>query len=266
MTGADVTDAALTGPQTEALQADGFLVIDEFVGMDEVVRLRVIFDRLFGSDAGRADGKRFNLAGLEDPSAATTLPQIIEPSTFAPELKDGEFVRRARAVARGVFGDDLLDGFGEHMIFKPAGAGAETPWHQDMAYHDPALIERSINFWMPLDDTDTQNGCMHYIPGSNSQDVLRHHSIGNDPRVHGLEVDGADLYRDRGVACPMPARGCVLHLPTTLHYAGANTSTRQRRAYILIMSATPIPRAQPIDNYWMREKRTGFRVAQRQGS
>lgn len=253
------SDSSLTGAQRAALDKDGFLVIEPFVGMEEVMRLRAVFDRLFGSEAGRAEGKRLNLAGLEDPNAAMVLPQLVEPSKFAPELQDGEFSRRARAVAQGVFGDELFDGFGEHMIFKPARTGAATPWHQDMAYHNPAMIERSINFWMPLDDTDIDNGCMHYVPGSHRNDVLPHHSIGNDPRVHGLEVDDPEQYRDRGVACPMAAGGCVLHLPTTLHYAGPNESDRQRRAYILIMSATPIPRPKPIDNYWMREKRTMYR-------
>ncbi len=252
-------DFQLTETQHARLEKDGFLVIDNFVDVEEVARLRTVFDRLFASEAGRAEGKRVNLAGLDSPDAEKILPQLVEPSNFAPELNDGAFVRHARGIAQGVFGDSLLDGFGEHMIFKPAGAGAETPWHQDMAYHNPAAIERSINFWMPLDDTDTENGCMHYVPGSHRADVLPHHSIGHDARVHGLEVDDAGQYHHRGVACPMAAGGCVLHLPTTLHYAGPNVSSRQRRAYILIMNATPIPRSAPIDNYWMREKRTNYR-------
>ncbi len=252
-------DSQLTESQRARLDKDGFLVIDNFVDAAEVARLRTVFDRLFASDAGRAEGKRINLAGLDDPDAEKILPQIVGPSSFAPELKDGAFVRHARTLAQAVFGDALLDGFGEHMIFKPAGAGAETPWHQDMAYHNPAAIEHSINFWMPLDDTDVDNGCMHYIPGSHRSDVLPHHSIGNDPRIHGLEVDEAAQYNELGVACPMAAGGCVLHLPTTLHYAGPNMSDRQRRAYILIMNATPTPRAEAIDNYWMREKRTSYR-------
>ena len=255
-----MTARPLTDGQYAALERDGYVAVDHFVDSDEVARLRTLFDRLFASEAGRAEGKRFNLAGLEGGVAEPVLPQILEPSDYAPDLKDGPFVRRSRAVARASFGDALLDGFGEHMILKPAGTGAETPWHQDMAYHDPALIERSINFWMPLDDTDTDNGCMHYVPGSHRNDVLPHHSIGHDPRIHGLEVDGAERYRGRGIPCPLAAGGCVLHLPTTLHYAGPNRSRRQRRAYILIMSATPIARASPIDNYWMREKRNAFSV------
>ncbi len=250
---------SLTDAQRATLESEGFLALERFVGDDEIARLRTIYDRLFSSETGRGEGKRVDLVAADGARAATILPLLAEPSRFAPELKDGAFLRNAREAARSVFGAALReDFFGEHMIFKPAGAGSETPWHQDMAYHDPALIERSINFWMPLDDADGENGCMHYVPGSHRYDVLPHHSIGDDPRVHGLEVDDAAQYHARSVAVPCRAGGCVLHLPTTLHYAGPNPTSRQRRAYTLIMHAAPIPREAPIDNYWLRDKRTSY--------
>jgi hypothetical protein len=251
--GADELGAA----ELARLDEDGFLVIESFVSAEEVERLRTVYDRLFGSDAGRAEGKRIDLVGAESPGAPN-LPQIIEPSRFAPELRSGEYVARARSLARAFLGEDLLDGFGDHMIFKPPGAGAATPWHQDAAYHDPTKVERSINFWMPLDDADLDNGCLHYVPGSHRSDVLPHHSIGNDPRVHGLEVDHPESWHERSVACPIAAGGCALHLPTTLHYAGPNRSARQRRAYTLIMHAPSLSRTMPIDNYWMGERHENF--------
>ncbi|MEO1016181.1 MAG: phytanoyl-CoA dioxygenase family protein [Pseudomonadota bacterium] len=234
----------------------GYVAVEAFVARDEVDRLRIIVDRLFSSRAGWEDGNQFDLAGLDDAANNAALPQLLYPSKYAPELAESSFLQRAREIAASLFGNDLADDYGEHMIVKPPYSGSETPWHQDQAYHDPAAIERSINFWMPLDDTDEENGCMHYVPGSNRHDVLPHHSIGDDPRVHGLEVDNAGQYHEQAVACPLLAGGCVMHLPTTLHYAGPNTSSRQRRAYILIMQATALPRDRPIDNYWMREKRT----------
>ena len=254
--------AFLSGEQRARLDADGFLAIDNFVDAPEVQRLGRVFDRLFASDAGRADGRRIDLAGLDDPDAPSRLPQIVEPSEDAPELKEGPFLARARAIARDLFGEALTGRVGEHMIFKPSGEGSATPWHQDQAYHDPATIERSLNFWLALDEADVENGCMHYVPGSHRLDVMPHHSIGRDPRIHGLEVDGAENWQKRGVPVPLRAGGCVLHLPTTLHYAGPNFSTRQRRAYILIMNAAPVMRDRPIDNYWMRDKQSSFRKAE----
>ena len=74
--------------------------------------------------------------------------------------------------------------------------------------------------------------------------------------MHGLEVDDANEFAKTVFPCPLSAGDVVLHLPTTLHYAGLNTTPRQRRTYIVAMIASSEPRAIPVDSYWMREKRT----------
>ena len=236
------------------LSKNGFVSVSNFAEPEELEALRAIFDRLFKTGAGWADGNQFDLAGTDEGKAR--LPQILKPSRYAPELLNLGVIERAREITRDYFETDGEITMGEHMIFKPPHVGDVTPWHQDQAYHDPSQDERSINFWIPLDDTDVANGCMQYVPGSNNLDVLPHHSIGNDPRVHGLEVDDAETLAATVTACPLSAGDAVLHLPTTLHYAGPNTTPRQRRAYIIAMVAPSKPRAVPVDNYWMREKQT----------
>ncbi len=245
----------LSAGQKRQLSQDGFLTISGFVESRELETLRTIFDRLFATKAGWSDGNQFDLAGTDD-GGAPRLPQILKPSRYAPELLDLSPVRNARAITRDFFSTDSDPEMGEHMIFKPPHVGSTTPWHQDQAYHDPTLDERSLNFWIPLDDTDVANGCMQYVPGSHRMDVLPHHSIGNDPRVHGLEVDEPERFAGNVVACPLSAGDAVLHLPTTLHYAGPNRTDCQRRAYIVSMVAPSAKRAVPVDNFWMREKRT----------
>lgn len=242
---------ALTEEQSRALSEQGFVAIPSFLAGDELVVIRTIFDHLFRDKVGQDEGRQFDLAG-GGTDGALKLPQILEPSDYAPELRDLDVVRRAAEITQNYFDSDATPVMGEHMIFKPAHVGNVTPWHQDQAYHDPAMDERSINFWIALDDTDIENGCMQYVPGSHENDVLPHHPIGHDRKVHGLEVDNPDAFTHSVVACPLKAGGCAMHLPKTLHYAGPNRTDRQRRAYILIMQAPPVKRAVPVDNYWMR--------------
>lgn len=243
--------AELTDEQNRALTEQGFVAVSSFVSGDELDAIRTIFDRLFAEKVGQDEGRQFDLAGGRS-EGSLKLPQILEPSDYAPELRDLDVIARASAITQAYFDSDATPVMGEHMIFKPAHVGNVTPWHQDQAYHDPAMDERSINFWIALDDTDVDNGCMQYVPGSHANDVLPHHPIGHDPSVHGLEVDQPDKLTHTTVACPLQAGGCVMHLPKTLHYAGPNGTARQRRAYILIMQAPPVKRAVPVDNYWMR--------------
>lgn len=239
---------SLSAHQREFFEHNGFLWLDAITTPDEVRRMRVIYDRLFDSGAGREDGLLYQLGDR--------LPQLVEPSRYAPELKDTEYFANARAIATQLFGDDLEPDIGEHMIYKPPMIAGETPWHQDQAYHDPGLVYRNVNFWLPLDDATVESGCMHFVPGSHRLDVLPHRPIGGDPSVDGLEVDMSQFERD-SVACPIPAGGCTMHASYTLHYAGPNRSETPRRAYILVLRATPVARDEPLDLYWQQPSEAG---------
>lgn len=236
-------------------ERDGFLTLDAITTTEEIAWLREVYDRLIDEKVGWEEGNQFDLAGTDEDGEAA-LPQILGPSRYVPELLETHYRKNAAAIARQILGDGLSDRVGEHMIYKPPRRGAATPWHQDQAYHDPTLKYRGVNFWMPLDDVTVDSGCLQFVPGSHRLDVLPHHSINHDPRIHGLEVDHPEQYTDQAVACPIPAGGATIHACYLLHYAEANTTDRPRRAYTLSFRCEPVVRDVPIDNYWRREQKT----------
>ena len=247
-------EVRLTDGQLDAFEKDGFVAMDAIASNEEIAWLREVYDRLFDERVGWEEGSQFDLAGTDDDEPS--LPQILGPSRYVPELLDTEYRRNARAIAEQILGSGITDRVGEHMIYKPAGRGAPTPWHQDQAYHDPTLQYRGINFWMPLDDATVNSGCLQFVPGSHKLDVLPHHSINHDPRIHGLEVDDPDQWSKKAVACPVPAGGATIHACYLLHYAEPNTSDRPRRAYTLTFRCEPTKRDVPVDDYWNRAKAT----------
>lgn len=249
--------------QVEQFHNHGYLALDALIPEEEIEQVRDIYDRLFGEKTGWDKGDQFDLAGTDEGEAA--LPQLLRPSRYAPELRETHYVRNAQAIAQQLLGPEMIEKHGEHMIFKPARFGAATPWHQDQAYHDPTMCQRGVNFWLPLDDADVESGCLHFVPGSHKLDVLPHHPINNDPRIHGLEVDHPERWEKEAVACPIPAGGATLHASYMLHSAKANSSSRPRRAYILTFRLPAQKRAVPIDNYWKRTQQTA-RAARAQQS
>ncbi len=244
---------SLTSDQIAFFHREGYLALPRLMQEREVARIRDIYDRLFENRVGRDVGDQFDLAGTDEEGEEALLPQILGPSKYAPELLDGEYRANARRIARQILGAEADLG-GDHMIFKPPRVGVATPWHQDQAYWDESLDYRSLSIWIPLQEATIENGCMWFVPLSHESDVLAHHSIGHDPRVHGLEVDGADV--SLAVACPLPAGGATLHHCRTLHYTGPNLSDVPRRAYILGAGAPATPRRVPYDFYWNRLKHT----------
>lgn len=242
----------LTQEQIDFYKSEGYLVLPSITTEEELAQLRTIYDRLFAERAGRAEGNQFDLAGVDDDNARATLPQILRPSKYAPELNSFLFKANARAIAEQLLGGEC-DG-GEHAILKPARYGAATPWHQDEAYWNPDFAYNSLSVWMPLQDATVESGCMQFVPGSHGQGVLPHHPINNDPRIHGLEVD--ELDPAQVVPCPIPAGGVTIHHCRTLHYAGPNLSDEPRRAYIQVFGLPTEPYPGERDFYWQRMQQT----------
>lgn len=224
---------------------------------DEIAWVRGIYDRLFAERAGWNRGDQFDLAGTDEPDAKPRLPQLMNPAIYAPELQKAGFRQAALELARQLLGEDAQPG-DEHAILKPAEDGAETPWHQDQAYWDPAYEYDAISIWTPLQEATLENGCMSFIPGSHGRGILPHHSIGHDARVHGLETD--EVERNVAVVCPLPAGGCTIHHCRTLHYAGPNRSRQPRRAYILTFRKPPERLAVPREFPWLAARRAARQV------
>jgi ectoine hydroxylase-related dioxygenase (phytanoyl-CoA dioxygenase family) len=235
----------LSQEQVDAFHRDGFIAVESLTTPAEVAVLREVYDRLF--DRRDFGDDRLELAALDD-EGRETLPQIMNPEKYAPELEDTQARANALAIARQLLGPKA-ERAGDHAIMKPPGHGAPTPWHQDEAYWHPGYEHAGISVWMPLQAAVPESGCMQFVPGSHRSDVLPHHLI--DPDAHALEAD-EQVREEDAVALPLPPGGCTIHHCRTLHYAGANRSREPRRAYIMGFSVPAKPLAEPRDFYWQR--------------
>src|SRR5688500_12136607 len=180
----------LTHEQIDFYHREGYLALEALTSQEEVAWLQPIYDRLFAERAGREAGDQFDLARADADDEAAALPQTLGPSKYAPEPLHGLFRVNAIAVAKPLLGREAQPQR-EHAILKPARPGAATPWHQDEAYWIPALSYNALSIWIPLQPATLANGCMQFVPGSHKHEVLPHHPINNDPRIHGLEADAA---------------------------------------------------------------------------
>ncbi len=222
----------LTAEQVLFFHLNGYLAITEPVTDEaELAWMREVYDRIFAQRAGRESGDQFDLAGSDEEGKEAALPQILNPAKYAPELAQGKYLKTLEAIAKQLFGPEAGVGVA-HAIYKPAGLGAPTPWHQDEAYWDPEFQYQNASIWMPLQEATVENGCLWFMPGSHEWPVTEHRPIGGDVRVHGLEMTNLDLVKG-GVPCPLPAGGVTIHRNRTAHYAGPNTSDIPRRALIL---------------------------------
>ena len=246
----------LTQSQIDFFAREGFLALDALTTPEDVAILRESYDRIFAQKAGREVGDQFDLGGTDEEGREAVLPQILNPSKYAPELNDSLLLVNATAVAKQLLGDEANCSFA-HAIYKPARTGAQTPWHQDASYWNPEYRYRSVSIWVPLQEATEANGCMHFVPRSHELDVVDHQSINNDPRIHGLELAPHERWRVKDpVACPLPPGGATFHGGSMFHHTPANRSDIPRRAIILNGGVPAAKRDQPRQFPWLQQKKT----------
>src|SRR4249919_3839774 len=92
-----------------------------------------------------------------------------------------------------------LDFWYDQFLGKPPGKSVPTYWHQDEGYWGRNLADRGITGWIPLQDVDRVNGCMHFIDGGHVHGVLPHRL------VEGMQSDLliCEVDESRTVVCPM---------------------------------------------------------------
>jgi hypothetical protein len=223
----------LTMDQMSEFYRRGFIALQQITTPQDLGVIRDLLAGLFDRFDQLPKDLAIDLGGKKSHAGAQRIPQINSASTLEPRLLQTQYFKNATAVARQVLGEKSRLNF-DHAIYKPPHNGKETPWHQDLAYParvHPNTIRFGMNFWMPLQDASVESGCMQFVPYSNLGNLLPHHPVGNDPEVHTLETDAVD--KSKAVACPVPAGGCTIHQPKTLHYTGPNQTDQWRRVWIL---------------------------------
>ena len=250
--------------ETEAqfYRDNGYLAVARVTSDEELEWLREVYDQLLAMPpTGLLDGI-FDLARPYGTTDKPLLGQLLLPERHVPAIHKTQMWRNARRIASRLLGIEAAkcESWG-HIIFKGASSPAETFWHQDEAYWDVTKDYNALGSWLALDDVDTNNGCLWFVPGSQRGEVLPHMHGGNDPNEHVLMFsEPGDT--SAGVPVPLKAGGMTFHHARTHHYAGANKTPRIRRAWANEFQTTPIPRAVPKEFPWIAAGRKALKEAE----
>jgi ectoine hydroxylase-related dioxygenase (phytanoyl-CoA dioxygenase family) len=237
----------------------GYLVVERVTTAAELDWLSRTYDALLARPrSGLPDGV-FDVTRPYGSLAPPSVGQLLMPERFVAAVRSTALWRNARRIAvelLGVPAAEVQD-WG-HLVFKAAGTGGETPWHQDEAYWDVRRHYHAVAAWLPLQDVDVHNGCLWFLPGSHRGQVVRHRHLGDDPAVHLLEP-ATPIDTHRAVPVSLPAGGMSFHHPRVLHFAGANRSLVVRRAWATEFQTAPVARSVPADRPWVRDGEAALR-------
>jgi 2-oxoglutarate-dependent dioxygenase len=235
-------DAGLD-PERAAFERDGVIRWGPFCTPAELAELRGAVERAFFADAATAAGVR-DLSEREGKPLEYGLLQKVdlwrEDPVFAGLVARPDVVER---VERLLGGPVRL--FRDHSFYKPGGKGEASNLllHQDNRYWhlEPP---QAATIWIALDDATVQNGCVHYVLGSQRRGRIQHERT----------VPGAVLVEavndEEPVPFPVPAGDALFHHAQVLHGSRPNQTDLPRRAYCIVyMRADITRRGEPVTDY-----------------
>ena len=149
----------------------------------------------------------------------------------------------------------------DQLFCKPARDGGVVAWHQDYSYWTRTIPMNHLTCWIGLDDSTTENGCLHYIPGSHRWDLLPITGLAND--MDSIQTVLTDEQKEafKPTAVELKAGECSFHHPLAVHGSYENRSERPRRAVVLntfrdgtvsdndeamLVGTDPVPRGQAM--------------------
>ncbi len=135
--------------------------------------------------------------------------------------------------ASQLFGNAAVRFWHDQIFCKPAHHGGVVAWHQDYSYWTRTGPIQHLTSWIALDDANTENGCLYYIPKSHHWGLL-------DKPVLAGEMDGLKAMLTEAqqkdfhpVPVELKAGYASFHHPLMVHGSFENRSNRQRRAFVL---------------------------------
>ena len=121
----------------------------------------------------------------------------------------------------------------DQLFVKPAHHGGIVAWHQDYSYWTRTTPLAHLTCWIGLDDSTTENGCVHYVPGSHKWDLLPRGSLADDMNEVYGRLSDEQKQEFKSVAIELKAGEASFHHPMLIHGSFENRSDRSRRAAVI---------------------------------
>ncbi len=228
-----------TPEQIESYRDDGFVVVESFLGAEEVEGLREHFARAFAHEweTGLQPDEVNYEPGVTPPDKTRQLCNVWKA--------DRTIAATVLAARNAEFGARLADLPGlrllqDNAIWKPP-SGKALLCHQDAAYVGWLEPPNMTTCWMALDDTSADAGTIYYVRGSNHWPRASAGGQFHAPDdwlgyVREVTPAGAEIEL---VPIEVPAGGAAFHDGWTFHGSPPNErADKERRAVVSHMVST----------------------------
>jgi hypothetical protein len=135
--------------------------------------------------------------------------------------------------AHQLLGNSAVRFWHDQLFCKPAKHGGVVAWHQDYSYWTRTVSMQHLTCWTALDNSGTENGCLHYIPGSHRWGLLNAPGLAGN--MDGLHETLSTEQKKEFQPVPVELKHgyATFHHPLMVHGSYENKSEKGRRAFVL---------------------------------
>jgi ectoine hydroxylase-related dioxygenase (phytanoyl-CoA dioxygenase family) len=216
----------LSPSQISAYQENGFLVVPDFLELQELQELRAGVDaaveqlgnrRITGGELDWVDDDSYYTKVFKQRLNLWRINKAVKAVVLSPEL--GQMAARLAGV-------DGVRVWHDQALIKEPYANP-TAWHLDNPYWS-FHSKNSISIWIALDDATPENGCLYFLPGTHRRARFDNANIGQN--IADLFKIYPEFLTVASVSAPMKAGSASFHNGLCAHGAGANMTNGYRRA------------------------------------
>ena len=121
----------------------------------------------------------------------------------------------------------------DQLFCKPAHHGGIVAWHQDYSYWTRTVPMAHLSCWIGLDDSNRENGCVHYIPGSHRWNLLPVTGLAQNMDAIQSVLSDEQKKEFKPVAIELKKGEASFHHPLMVHGSFENRTDQARRATVI---------------------------------
>lgn len=121
----------------------------------------------------------------------------------------------------------------DQLFCKPPLHGGRVAWHQDYSYWTRTTPMAHVSCWIALDDSTVDNGCVHYVPGSQRWSLLPITGLAGDMEAIEAVLTGEQRAHFKPDAIELRKGEASFHHPLMIHGSFENKTDRPRRATVI---------------------------------
>lgn len=229
---ADYEPFSLSKEQIEHFEEYGYITNIKILEEEQVDILRAELDEIRQPDHPGRD-LFYEYHGNQSTDPNTVLFHSLGHWRITPGFHDALWNPAFVKPASQLLGDRAIRMWHDQLFCKPAQHGGVVAWHQDYSYWVRTIPMQHLTCWIGLDDADTENGCLNYVPGSHRWGLLNRLELGGEMDAIFEQLTDEQRSQIKPVPMILKKGHACFHHPLMLHGSFENKSTRSRRAMVL---------------------------------